>query len=53
MYKRRVTDVELDLRDLRTLEGLGVEGVPDLEGPSLLCEALEKLIVDAFLDEDT
>ena len=25
------TNVELGLRDLRTLEGLRVEGVPDLE----------------------
>jgi hypothetical protein len=25
------TDVVLDLRDLGALEGLGVEGVPDLE----------------------
>ena len=51
--ERDGTYVILLLRDLGTLEVLGVEGVADLERLLVLREALEELVVDALLHEDT
>ena len=48
-----MTDVELDLGDLGTLEGVGVEGITDLDRPSLLEEAFHELVIDSLLYEDT
>ncbi|KAI6769769.1 hypothetical protein HG530_004398 [Fusarium avenaceum] len=45
--------VVLELRDLRTLEGLLVEGVTNLVLLSSLLEGLEELVVDTLLDKDT
>lgn len=45
--------VVLELRDLRTLEGLLVEWVTDLVLLSSLLEGSEELVVDAVLDVDT
>lgn len=45
--------VELQLRDLRTLESVGSEGVAELVGGGALLEAGNELVVDAFLDQDT
>ena len=45
--------VVLDLADLRTLEGLGIEGVTNLVGSGALLECLEELVVDVLLDKDT
>jgi hypothetical protein len=45
--------VELELRNLRTLEGVGGEGVTDNVLLSTLLEALDKLVVDAFLHVDS
>ena len=47
------TDVVLRLRDLGSLERLGVEGVSDLEGGRLLEEELHELVVDALLHEQS
>lgn len=43
----------LQLRDLRTLEGLGVEGVANLVLLGAGLEALNEVVVDVFLDQDT
>lgn len=45
--------VELKLRDLRTLEGIALEWVTDLESLDLCSELLHELVVDAFLDVDS
>ena len=45
--------VVLELRDLRTLEGLLVEGVANLVLLSSLLEGSEELVVDTLLDVDT
>lgn len=45
--------VELRLGDLGTLESVLVEGVADLVGRRPLLEALNKLVVDALLNEET
>lgn len=45
--------VELQLRDLRALEGVGSEGVAELVGSGALLEAGNELVVDALLDQDT
>jgi hypothetical protein len=45
--------VVLELRDLRTLEGLLVEWVTNLVLLSSLLEGSEELVVDGLLDEDT
>lgn len=45
--------VVLELRNLRTLEGLLVEGVANLVLLSALLEGLEELVVDGLLDKDT
>ena len=52
-WEYSVTYVELDLRDLRTLEGVRGKWVANLERPSFLREALEEFVIDAFLHEDT
>jgi hypothetical protein len=41
--------VELELRNLRTLEGVGGKGVTDDVLLSTLLEALDELLVDALL----
>ena len=43
----------LNLRHLRALEVLGVEGVANLDVASVLGEAVEELVVDLLVDEDT
>lgn len=43
----------LNLRNLRTLVGVRVEGVSDLELGGLLLEGLDKLIIDRLLDVDS
>lgn len=45
--------VELELRDLRTLEGVLLEGVSELVLRSTLLEAGNELVVQTFLDKDT
>ena len=45
--------VELELGDLRTLEGIGVKGVAELVLGSTLLEAGNELVVDVLLDEET
>lgn len=45
--------LSLNLRNLRTLVGVGVEGVSDLELGGLLLEGLDKLIIDRLLDVDS
>lgn len=45
--------VELQLADLRTLEGLLVEGVADVVGIGTGLEGLDELVVYALLDVDT
>ena len=47
------THVVLLLVDLGALERLGAERVADLERLRVLREALEELVVDALLHEDT
>lgn len=47
------TDVELNLRHLRSLEGLRVERITKLNRSSLCEEEVEELVVDAFLHKDT
>jgi len=44
--------IELQLANLRALEGLRVEGVADLVLLGALLKGLEELIVDTFLHED-
>lgn len=51
--RRKKTHIELNLRDLRALESIRGKWVADLERPRFLREALEELVVDTFLDEDT
>lgn len=45
--------VELELRNLRTLEGVGGEGITDNVLLSTLLEALDELVVDALLHVDS
>ena len=45
--------VKLKLGNLRTLEGIGMEGIADIVALCSLLEALEELVVDGFLDIDT
>lgn len=45
--------VELELRNLGTLEGVLGEGVTDLVLQSTLLETRNELVVDAFLNQDT
>lgn len=45
--------VELELRDLRTLESVGSEGVTNNVLLSTLLEALDELVVDTLLDVDS
>lgn len=45
--------LSLNLRNLRTLVGVGVKGVSDLELGGLLLEGLDKLIIDRLLDVDS
>ena len=49
----QMTDVELDLRDSGTLEGLGTKWIANLDGPSLLEETLHEFIIDALLNKNT
>lgn len=42
--------VELELGDLRTLEGICFEGISDLESLHLLLECRHELVVDGVLD---
>lgn len=45
--------IELHLVDLRSLKGIVVGRIADLDLPSLLDEQLEKLVVHAFMNENT
>lgn len=45
--------VELELRNLRTLEGVGSEGVTNNVLLSALLEALDELVVDTLLNVDS
>ena len=45
--------LSLNLRNLRTLVGVGVEGVSDLELGGLLLEGLDELFIDRLLDVDS
>lgn len=44
--------VKLQLRHLRALEGVGLEGVADLVGQRALLEALQELVVDRLVDQN-
>ena len=44
--------VVLDLTDLGSLEGIGLEGITDLEGLDVLQESLRELVVNALLNEN-
>ena len=45
--------IELELRNLRSLEGVGSKWVANLVLLSALLESLEELVIDALLDKDT
>lgn len=45
--------VELELRDLGTLEGVCLEWITDLQGRDLFLECLHELVVDAILNVDS
>lgn len=49
---RARTYLVLDLRHLRALEVVRVEGVADLDVAGVLREAVEELVVDLLVDED-
>ena len=50
---KRITNIELNLRNLRTLVDTLTEGVSNFNRLSFGSETLEELIVDPSLDEDS
>lgn len=47
------THVVLNLRDLGTLEGIGLEGVTDLQRLDVRQELFLELVVHLFVDKDS
>jgi hypothetical protein len=47
------THVVLDLRDLRTLEGIGLEGVTNLQRLDVRQELFLELVVHLFVNKDS
>lgn len=53
LYKKKVTDIVLDLGYLGALVRIVCERVSDSDGPSLLSEKTKKILINALLNKDT